>query len=142
MKFDWLKDYKEVEERIAFLKWNLSKSKAELERWLYGDLAKVAVTKGSLCANLEKNIAAMEEELKNAKQHKIEVEAIVDSFNGIEHKIVKMKYIEGYSLEEIAEMLNYSYTTIKRKHSRIRQSLNFLYRYEENIKKYRRETPE
>ena len=141
MKFEWLKSYKEVEERIAFLKWNLSKSKAELERWLYGDLSKVAVTQGSLCANLEKNIESMEEELEKANQHRIEVEAIVDSFSGLEHKIVKMKYIERKSLEQIAMELSYSESSIKKKHAKIRYSLGFLDRYEENIRKYKRETP-
>lgn len=42
--FEWLKDYKKLEEEIAYLEYNLDKSKAELKRWISGDLQNVRLT--------------------------------------------------------------------------------------------------
>ncbi|MGY4556815.1 hypothetical protein [Bacillus thuringiensis] len=42
--FDWLKDYQKLEERIAYLDYNLDKTKAELKRWISGDLRDVRLT--------------------------------------------------------------------------------------------------
>lgn len=45
MRFQWLKNYQDLEEQILFMKWNLNKSKLELERWVSGDLANVRLEK-------------------------------------------------------------------------------------------------
>ncbi|EDP67068.1 hypothetical protein CAT7_02092 [Carnobacterium sp. AT7] len=56
IKFQWLKDYQETEERIAYLKWNIRRTKYELERWEDStDLCKVFLVKESKVRKL-KNI--------------------------------------------------------------------------------------
>ncbi len=45
MRFQWLKDYQDLEEQLLYLKWNLNKSKLELIRWTTGDLSKVRIEK-------------------------------------------------------------------------------------------------
>ncbi|OZS36919.1 hypothetical protein CG820_08320, partial [Enterococcus faecium] len=63
MRFQWLKDYQELDEQILYLKWNLNKSKLELNRWVNGDLADVRIEKNSRSASLEENIQKIENEI-------------------------------------------------------------------------------
>ena len=51
---------------------------------------------------------------------------------GLENEIVRLKYIEDCSLEEIAEKTGYSESYIRKKHSEIRSILTFLDDYESN----------
>ena len=118
MRFEWLKNYQDLEDQILFLKWNLNKSKLELDRWLSGDLAKVRIEKNSRSSIL----ADQKEELLK----------IIDTFKGLENDIVRLKYIENCSLEEIAEQTGYSESYIRKKHSEIRNILTFLDDYESN----------
>lgn len=61
---------------------------------------------------------------------------LINTFKGIESQILKKKYVEGKTLEEIAEELNYSYSHIKAKHAELRRRLDFIDEYEKAIKKY------
>lgn len=132
LRFEWLKNYQELEDQILFLKWNLNKSKLELERWISGDLAKVRIEKNSRSSNLETNIVAIEKELEILADQKEELLKIIRTFKGLENEIVRLKYIEDCSLEEIAEKTGYSESYIRKKHSEIRSILTFLDDYESN----------
>lgn len=132
LRFEWLKNYQDLEDQILFLKWNLNKSKLELDRWLAGDLAKVRIEKHSRSSKLEETISAIENELKILADQKEELLKIIDTFKGLENDIVRLKYIENYSLEEIAEQTGYSESYIRKKHSEIRNILTFLDDYESN----------
>lgn len=130
MRFQWLKDYQELEDQILYLKWNLNKSKLELNRWVSGDLADVKIEKNSRSSSLENNIEKMTEEIKRLEEQKQELLILVDSFSGIENDIVKMKYVENMTLEEIAEETGYSASYIRKKHADVRNTLNFVDEYE------------
>ena len=132
MRFEWLKNYQDLEDQILFLRWNLNKSKLELDRWLSGDLAKVRIEKNSRSSNLEENIATIEKELEILADQKEELLKIIRTFKGLENEIVRLKYIEDCSLEEIAEKTGYSESYIRKKHSEIRSILTFLDDYESN----------
>lgn len=132
LRFEWLKNYQDLEDQILFLKWNLNKSKLELDRWLSGDLAKVRIEKNSRSSKLEETITAIEDELKILAKQKEELLKIIDTFKGLENDIVRLKYIENCSLEEIAEQTGYSESYIRKKHSEIRNILTFLDDYESN----------
>lgn len=132
LRFEWLKNYQDLEDQILFLKWNLNKSKLELERWISGDLAKVRIEKNSRSSNLEENIATIEKELEILADQKEELLKIIRTFKGLENEIVRLKYIEDCSLEEIAEQTGYSESYIRKKHSEIRNILTFLDDYESN----------
>ena len=93
IKFEWLRDYIEREERITYLKWNLAKSKAELN-------------------------------------------SLIQTFKGVDQQIVRLKYIEGLSLEAIAETLGYSESHIQKRHAEIRKNVCFISEYMVNIHKY------
>lgn len=130
MRFGWLKDYQELDEQILYLKWNLNKSKLELHRWVEGDLANVRIEKNSRTSSLEENIQKIENELELLNEQKEEMLLLIDSFSGIDNQIVKMKYVDQMSLEDIAEATRYSASYIRQRHAEIRKTLNFLDEYE------------
>lgn len=129
MRFQWLKDYQELEEQILYLKWNLNKSKLELDRWVNGDLANVRLEKNSRASSLEEKIELLEQEVMYLEEQKQATEEMVSSFSGLDNSIVKMKYVEGMTLEQIAEELSYSYSHIKNRHAGLRKSLEFTDNY-------------
>ncbi|EMF0054950.1 hypothetical protein ACG6P0_002461 [Enterococcus hirae] len=132
MRFQWLKDYQELDEQILYLKWNLNKSKLELNRWVYGDLADVRIEKNSRSASLEENIQKIENEIEILEEQRQEMLAIINSFKGIDNEIIRKKYVEGCSLEIIAEEIGYSASYVRQRHADIRKTLNFLDEYEMN----------
>ena len=132
MRFQWLKDYQELDEQILYLKWNLNKSKLELNRWVYGDLADVHIEKNSRSSMLEENIQKIENEIEILEEQRKEMLAIINSFKGIDNEIIRKKYIEGCSLEIIAEEIGYSASYVRQRHAEIRKTLSFLDEYEMN----------
>ena len=130
MQFKWLEDYQKLEDHLVYLKWNLNKSKLELIRWVEGDLVNVRLEKNSRSASLEENIEKMEREIVILEQQKEEMVAIVASFKGLDNDIVRMKYVEGCSLEIISEEVGYSASYIRQRHAEIRKTLQFLDQYQ------------
>lgn len=130
MRFQWLKDYQDLEEQLLYLKWNLNKSKLELIRWTTGDLSKVCIEKNSRSSLLEENITQIENEIELLEEQQKEMLVIIQSFKGVENEIVRMKYIEGLTLEEIVEETGYSDSYIRKKHAEIRSKLQFIDDYE------------
>lgn len=132
MRFQWLKDYQELDEQILYLKWNLNKSKLELNRWVYGDLADVRIEKNSRSSMLEENIQKIENEIEILEEQRKEMLAIINSFKGIDNEIIRKKYVDGCSLEIIAEEIGYSASYVRQRHAEIRKTLSFLDEYEMN----------
>ena len=93
IKFEWLKEYKQLEHEIALLEWKLSKSKLELTRWVEGDLMDVKLTNESLASKLEGVIAKLEEELSIRKKQMDELMQIINRLDELDQKIVKLKYV-------------------------------------------------
>lgn len=50
---------------------------------------------------------------------------MVDKFQGLEQEILKLKYIEGLTLESIAKEKGYGYQYIKNKHAEIMRRIKF-----------------
>ncbi|WP_242272165.1 sigma factor-like helix-turn-helix DNA-binding protein [Bacillus cereus group sp. BfR-BA-01310] len=123
--FDWLKDYQKLEEDIAYLDYNLDKTKAELKRWISGDLQDVRLTAESEGAKVEKRIEAIEYELAHKMNEMHNLLELISKFKGLENKVLKMKYVDGMTLEEIAEDMNYSSSYIYKKHAEIIRRIKF-----------------
>ncbi|MES5944852.1 MULTISPECIES: DUF1492 domain-containing protein [Bacillus cereus group] len=123
--FDWLKDYQKLEERIAYLDYNLDKTKAELKRWVSGDLREVRLTADSEGAKVEERIEAIEYELANEMNDMYKLKNLISKFRGLDNRILKMKYVDGMTLEEIAEDMNYSSSYIYKKHAEIIRRIKF-----------------
>ncbi|EOV9525592.1 hypothetical protein ACN5TA_000483 [Bacillus cytotoxicus] len=123
--FDWLKDYQKLEEEIAYLEYKLDKAKAELKRWVSGDLQEVRLTAESEGAKVEDRIADIECELAHKMNEMHDLKELISKFTSLENLILKMKYIECMTLEDIAYSLHYSPGYIRRKHAEIRRMVKF-----------------
>ncbi|HFK1746070.1 TPA: hypothetical protein ACGX4N_002839 [Bacillus cereus] len=123
---NWLKDYQKLEQEIAYLECNLDKTKAELKRWISGDLREVRLTAESGGAKVEERIEAIEYELANEMNVMYDLIELISKFKGLDNQIQKMKYIFGMTLEQIACDLNYSPNYIKRKHAEARKIIKFV----------------
>ncbi|PER45279.1 hypothetical protein [Bacillus thuringiensis] len=126
--FDWLKDYQKLEEEIAYLDYNLDKTKAELKRWISGDLREVRLTAESEGAKVEGRIEAIEYELAHKMNDMYKLKKLISKFRGLDNKILKMKYVDGMTLEQIAEEISYSSSHIKKKHAEIIRLIKFVER--------------
>ncbi|MCU5273303.1 hypothetical protein OCA15_11690 [Bacillus cereus] len=123
--FNWLRVYQELEQDIAYLDYNLDKTKAELKRWVSGDLRDVRLTAESEGAKVEERIEAIEYELAHKMNDMYKLKKLINTFKGLEHKIAYLKYVEGMTLEKIAEELNYSSQYIYNKHAAMREKVEY-----------------
>ena len=128
-KFQWLKDYQQLEYDIAYLEQNLERTKRELKRWVEGDLSKVKLTADSHGAKVEDIIIRIETELAHKRHDLDDIKRLVSTFEGLEHKILVGKYIDGKTLEDVAEELGYSAQYIYNKHAQIRRMVSFAESY-------------
>ncbi|EKS8366925.1 hypothetical protein [Bacillus thuringiensis] len=126
--FNWLKEYQRLEEEIAYLEYNLDKTKAELKRWVSGDLREVRLTAESEGAKVEERIEAIEYELAHKMNDMYKLKKLISRFRGLDNKILKMKYMDGMTLEQIAEEISYSSSHIKKKHAEIVRLIKFVER--------------
>lgn len=126
--FNWLRDYQKLEEDIAYLEYNLDKTKAELRRWVSGDLREVRLTAESEGAKVENRIEAIEYELAHKMNDMYKLKKLISKFKGLENQILKLKYVDGMTLEEIAESVNYSSSHIKKKHAELVRLIKFVER--------------
>lgn len=123
--FNWLKVYQELEQEVAYLDYNLDKTKAELKRWVSGDLQDVRLTAESEGAKVEERMEAIEYELAHKMNDMYKLKKLINTFKGLEHKIAYLKYVEGMTLEKIAEELNYSSQYIYNKHAAMREKVEY-----------------
>ncbi|MBG9540435.1 hypothetical protein [Bacillus thuringiensis] len=126
--FKWLKEYQRLEEEVAYLEYNLDKTKAELKRWVSGDLREVRLTAESEGAKVEERIEAIEYELAHKMNDMYKLKKLISKFKGLDNKILKMKYMDGMTLEQIAEEISYSSSHIKKKHAEIVRLIKFVER--------------
>lgn len=124
--YEWLSSFQELEQRIAFLDWKLEKYKAELRRWQNpSDLGQYSIVKESKSANLESIIAGLECDMAIEMNHLRDLKKVIYAFRGLDQHILRMKYINGLNLKEIASELGYTYEYIRRKHSEILRCVEF-----------------
>ncbi|WP_349357132.1 sigma-70 family RNA polymerase sigma factor [Vagococcus fluvialis] len=74
---------------------------------------------------LKEVIFKLNQRLKEKEEHKQEILNLVEKFNGLDQKILKLKYEDDMTLEAIAKELNYSYQYIKSKHAEIMKIISF-----------------
>lgn len=127
IKYQWLLEHQKLDEEIQLLKWKINKAELELERWLDpNDLGRIKLTNESKSSNLEEDIKNQKAYL-NEKELAMEALMImINRFKGLDNKILKMKYIEGMSLKDISEELNYSYQHIMNRHAQIVKTIHFI----------------
>lgn len=124
--FDWLKDYQKLKEDIAYLEYNLDKTKGELRRWISGDLQDVRLTAESDGAKVEERIEAIEYELAYKMNDVFDLKKLIHKFEGLDHQILTLKYMDGLTLEEVAERVDYSYSHVKKRHAELIRLIRFV----------------
>lgn len=104
----------------------------ELARWSNysdadGDLAKHQTFLTSLerQVRLKEVIKDLNKRIEKLKKEREEIVKMVDKFQGLEQEILKLKYIEGLTLESIAKEKGYGYQYIKNKHAEIMRRIKF-----------------
>ncbi|MBF8418935.1 DUF1492 domain-containing protein [Heyndrickxia coagulans] len=125
MVYEWLRDYQKLEEDIAYPEFNLEQTERELRRWVSGDLSGVKLEADSLGAKVEDNIKRIKNEIKFKQEQKEKLTSLVEKFKGLDNQILRMKYIDGMTLEGIAQELNYSSGYIYKKHAEIMRMIKF-----------------
>ena len=121
--FEWLESFKEIKQKIEYYEFQLSESKAELKRWVEGDLRKIKLEQQSRSSNLENCISFYEKELKLLYNRRVKLTKLIKGFEDLDSQILVMKYVEGKSLYQISLELDYSYQHIREKHSRLVQAI-------------------
>ena len=82
-----------MKKRIGYLEFDLEQSEAELDRWISGDLVNVRLTKGSIACGLERRIEEIKTELDYMKSKMDKLIELIEQFDDVESKLLKMKYI-------------------------------------------------
>ena len=127
IRYQWLQEYQKLEEEIEILKWKIRKSEMELERWYDPrDLGKVKITNESTASHLEEYIKRDRAFLGEKELAMEALMIMIERFKGLDNQILKMKYMDGMTLSEIAEELNYSYSYIMSKHASMVKTIKFV----------------
>lgn len=124
--YEWLIDYQKLIQEIDYLEFNLERSEIELKRWVSGDLRGVRLTEESIASTLEERIEQMKKDIVFKKNQLNMMIDLVDKFKGLDHRILKLKYVDGMTLDEVAEELNYSSSHIKKKHAELVRLIKFV----------------
>ncbi|MFD2705472.1 DUF1492 domain-containing protein [Salibacterium lacus] len=123
--YDWLLDYQTLQNDIDYQEYKLERCETELKRWVEGDLVNVKLHRDSIASNLEERIEAHKEEIAHKKEQRDKLLRLVDTFKGLDHKILRLKYVDGMTLESIAAHLHYSESYIYKKHAEMKRMLKF-----------------
>lgn len=122
--YEWLNSFQEIENRISYLEFEVERYKEELKRWCNSeDLGRYALVKESRASKIEDIIAGYEWDLAHEMNTLHDLKAVIYGFKGLNHHILRMKYVEGLTLKEVASELGYNAGYIKNRHSAVLKGL-------------------
>lgn len=127
--YEWLRDYQRLVQEISYLEFNLEQTELELKRWVGGNLSSVKLTPESRGANVEEVIEKIKSDLAFKRNQRDKLTSLVGTFKGLDNQILKLKYIDGMTLESIAEQLSYSDSHIRKKHAELMRTVKFVDEY-------------
>lgn len=130
--YEWVTSLIAIDQELYELRLSLDLNEKELYRWQNysnedGDLAKhqtflTALQKQARLKEVIESLATREEKLKKQRQDIIDT---IEKFQGLDQRILKMKYVDGMKLESIAEETGYTYQYIKNKHAELMRIIRF-----------------
>lgn len=130
--YEWVTTLMAIDQELYELQLALDLNETELHRWQNysnndGDLAKhhtflTALQKQARLKEVIESLATREEELKKQRQDIIDT---IEKFQGLDQRILKMKYVEGMTLESVAEETGYTYQYIRSRHADIMKMIRF-----------------
>lgn len=131
--FEWLKLYRDLDMQHKALELKRDISKEEIDRWYSVSYARADLGKKQDMLSRVRQVDRIREELEelNERIERIErqknkVLELIDRFEGIEHKILRKKYIDDMTLQEIAYDLGYSEQYIRKKHAECIKRIDFI----------------
>lgn len=129
IQLKWIERYQQLNEEITGIEWDIESSNLELQRWEQGgDL----FYKNSFQTSLDNqqriitSLQKLEIVLEDKKKLMSSLMKIINNFKGIDHQILKLKYIDGMTLEMIAEELNYSTSHIRKRHAELSRTIKLV----------------
>lgn len=131
--FEWLKLYRDLDMQHKALELKRDISKEEIDRWYSVSYARADLGKKQDMLSRVRQVDRIREELEelNERIERIErqknkVLDLINRFEGIEHKILRKKYIDDMTLQEIAYDLGYSEQYIRKKHAECIKRIDFI----------------
>ncbi|WP_438770912.1 sigma-70 family RNA polymerase sigma factor [Enterococcus sp. AZ095b] len=112
---------------------DLKINKRELHRWSNysdgddGDLAKHQkfLTALQKQKHLKGVVERLNDRIERLEKERKEIIELIDQFNGLNNRILKLKYVEGLTLESVAEKTGYTYQYIRSRHADIMKMIRF-----------------
>ncbi|EPH61143.1 hypothetical protein D931_02820 [Enterococcus faecium 13.SD.W.09] len=130
--YEWVTTLIAIDQELYELQLALDLNEKELHRWQNysnndGDLAKhhtflTALQKQARLKEVIESLGTREEELRKQRQDIIDT---IEKFQGLDQRILKMKYVDGMKLESIAKETGYTYQYIKNKHAELMRIIRF-----------------
>ncbi|WP_117170591.1 hypothetical protein [Paraliobacillus sediminis] len=117
--YEWLKTFKEIQEEIDVLVGEIYQTETELKRWVVGDLQNVKLKWESKGAQVEEYLKKQMADLFHKEKEMDELIRLVKTFKGLDNQVLRLKYIDGLTLELIGEELNYSTQYIGQVHAEL-----------------------
>lgn len=127
MLYEWLRDYRKLEDEIAYLEFNLDRTESELKRWTSGDLLGIKLTAESNGAKVEESIELIKQRLQLKHEELERLVNLIGTFRGLENNILYKKYVEGKTLVSIADELDKSPNYIYNKHAQIMRMIEYAH---------------
>jgi len=127
-EFEWFKTLVDIDDEISNIDSQKKIYELELKRWSSyhgGDLANKSTYLASMRRQnrIEKIMISLNGRKEELEEQRKEAVDIINDFKGLEHEILRLRYIKGYKLTQIAEELGYSYQHIKNTHSRVMKDI-------------------
>ena len=100
----------------------------ELARWsnyVDNDKHQTFLTSLEKQARLKEEISNLNQRVEKLAEERKEIIQMVEKFQGLDQQILKMKYIDGLTLESIADETDYSYQYIRSRHADIMRMIRF-----------------
>lgn len=74
---------------------------------------------------MKEEIIDLNQRIERLEKERDEIIQMVEKFQGLDQQILKMKYIDGLTLESIADETDYSYQYIRSRHADIMRMIRF-----------------
>lgn len=117
-------EYTEIQENIMLIKWELSQIENRLSRNKQTDIQAIQ----ELLQRDAHRKSQLENKLNRYIEKQNKIQGLLDTFDELDRDILKLKYIDGYTLEEISHKLGYSNSHIRKKHAELKRMFKYMER--------------
>lgn len=125
-----LKEYRDIVEYIKQIEEQIARLKSQIESpktQILSDMPKSQAAEDIMAKTVEKMLELQDEyfvKLKAMVSKQLEIEQAIADLPAREQRLMRLKYIEGLTWEEVAVKMHYGYQWVCTLHGRILQTLN------------------